>query len=145
MTCSNSTLVNSDARRQLGWWIGHEEDIKSTEKDLRAAIDDINSPLFVVGHSNQLKFVSRGNLSFDLANKPSENALPFYGYAAPTSLENLGDASFCKDHGIKYAYIGGSMAHGIASPEIAIALGKAGMLGFIGSVIIAKYLGGNKL
>ena len=133
MTCSNSILVNSDVKRQLGWWIGAEEDIKSTEKDLRSAIDDINSPLFVVSHSNQLKFVSRGTLSFDLANKPSENALPFYGYAAPASLENLGDPSFCKDHGIKYAYIGGSMAHGIASPEIAIALGKAGMLGFIGA------------
>ena len=51
----------------------------------------------------------------------------------PCPLENLGDASFCADHGLRLPYVGGSMAHGISSPEIAIALGQHGMLGFIGA------------
>lgn len=131
-----STLVNknvwSSSDRQLGWWTGSIESLKETENDLRDSVDNINTPLIVVKHENQFKFTTEGSISFG-ASPDSKKALPFYGYVAPTKLDLLGDPSFCKDHGIKYAYIGGSMAHGIASPEIAIALGKAGMLGFIGA------------
>lgn len=47
--------------------------------------------------------------------------------------ENLGDRSFCAAHNIKYAYVGGSMANGISSTQLADALGRAGMLGFYGA------------
>lgn len=47
--------------------------------------------------------------------------------------ELLGDTGFCRDLGIRYPYIGGSMAKGISSVDLAIALGKAGMLGFFGA------------
>ena len=45
----------------------------------------------------------------------------------------LGDASFCRDHGLQYAYVGGSMAKGISSVALVQALGRAGMLGFFGA------------
>ncbi|MFZ2956234.1 MAG: PfaD family polyunsaturated fatty acid/polyketide biosynthesis protein [Candidatus Ozemobacteraceae bacterium] len=48
-------------------------------------------------------------------------------------LEALGDKGFCTDYGLRYSYVGGSMAHGISSPELAEALGRNGMLGFIGT------------
>ena len=47
--------------------------------------------------------------------------------------ENLGDRGFCAAHNLKYAYVGGSMANGIASTQLAEALGRAGMLGFYGA------------
>lgn len=133
MTLNNGNKIYSYSEHQLGWWTGSEDFLKSTEEEIRRAIDDINSPVFVVKQYNEYKIATKGTIYYGIDNKPSVDSLPFYGYAAPTTLENLGDPSFCKDHGIKYAYIGGSMAHGIASPEIAIALGKAGMLGFIGA------------
>lgn len=46
---------------------------------------------------------------------------------------NLGDRSFTNDLGINYAYLGGSMAHGISSLQLAEELGRGGMLGFIGA------------
>ena len=53
---------------------------------------------------------------------------------APSVLpENLGDAGFCSDLGIRYPYLGGSMAKGISSVAMAEELGKAGMLGFFGA------------
>jgi PfaD family protein len=55
------------------------------------------------------------------------------GYAPALLLENLGDAGFCADLGIRYPYLGGSMAKGISSVAMAIELGRAGMLGFFGS------------
>ena len=48
-------------------------------------------------------------------------------------LENLGDANFRADHGLRYAYLAGAMANGIASVEVVEAMARAGMLGFFGA------------
>ena len=47
--------------------------------------------------------------------------------------EALGDASFRRDHGLRFAYLAGSMANGIGSVEIVEAMARAGMLGFFGA------------
>lgn len=57
------------------------------------------------------------------SNKQEKNIIP----------ELLGDTGFCRDLGIRYPYIGGSMAKGISSVDLSIALGRAGMLGFFGA------------
>jgi PfaD family protein len=51
----------------------------------------------------------------------------------PCSVETLGDVDFCHDHGLRYPYVGGSMAKGISSVTMAREFGQAGMLGFFGS------------
>ena len=48
-------------------------------------------------------------------------------------IEHLGDQSFCRDHGVRYAYVAGAMANGIGSAEIVEAMGRAGMIGFFGA------------
>lgn len=45
----------------------------------------------------------------------------------------LGSSTFKSDYGLQYAYVAGSMYRGIASKEMVIRLGKAGMLGFLGT------------
>lgn len=55
------------------------------------------------------------------------------GLVAPCPLERLGDSNFCRDHGLRYAYVGGSMAKGISSTAMVEALGRAGMIGFFGA------------
>ncbi len=47
--------------------------------------------------------------------------------------EQLGDAGFRADHGLHYAYKAGAMAGGIASADLVIALGRAGLLGSFGA------------
>ena len=54
-------------------------------------------------------------------------------YAAPLPLGNLGDVSFMKAYGTRYAYYSGAMANAISSVEMVIALGKAGLMGSYGS------------
>lgn len=46
---------------------------------------------------------------------------------------SLGCSRFMSDYGIKYAYLVGSMFKGISSKEMVVALGKAGLMGFLGS------------
>ena len=48
-------------------------------------------------------------------------------------LEDLGDASFKNDHGLRYALMSGAMANGIGSVEIVESMGKSGFLGIFGS------------
>ena len=59
--------------------------------------------------------------------------LPAGECVPPCRLEDLGDASFRADHGLRYAYVAGAMANGIGSAEIVEAMSRAGMLGFFGS------------
>ena len=54
--------------------------------------------------------------------------------AAPVlAIESLGDPGFRQTYGVRCAYYAGAMANGIASVEMVIALGKAGLLGSYGA------------
>jgi PfaD family protein len=58
---------------------------------------------------------------------------PVVALAAPVLPKNLGDPYFCAELGIRYPYVGGSMAKGISSAKMAEELASAGMLGFFGA------------
>ncbi|AKQ65797.1 Enoyl-[acyl-carrier-protein] reductase [Myxococcus hansupus] len=47
--------------------------------------------------------------------------------------EQLGDATFRVEHGVRLAYVAGAMVKGIASPELVIQMGRAGLLSYFGS------------
>ena len=47
--------------------------------------------------------------------------------------EFLGDESFRRDHRLRYAYVAGAMANGIASTRLVAEMAGAGMLGFFGA------------
>ena len=49
------------------------------------------------------------------------------------TAQSLGSAEFKKDYGIEYAYLSGAMYKGIASRQLVIRMGKAGMMGFLGT------------
>jgi trans-AT polyketide synthase/acyltransferase/oxidoreductase domain-containing protein len=50
--------------------------------------------------------------------------------------EYLGSTTFRERYGIKYAYLAGGMYRGIASKEMIVALGKAGLMGFFGTAAL---------
>ena len=45
----------------------------------------------------------------------------------------LGNQHFRQDYGIKYAYLTGAMYRGIASKELVVRMGKAGLMGYLGT------------
>ena len=64
------------------------------------------------------------------ANVHAENSS---GYTSSITPQSLGDSSFKTDYGLKYAYLSGGMYRGIASRDLVIRMGKAGMMGFFGT------------
>jgi trans-AT polyketide synthase/acyltransferase/oxidoreductase domain-containing protein len=55
------------------------------------------------------------------------------GYLPSVSLNQLGDRSFLEAHKLRYPYMAGAMAHGIAGTELVLAMARAGMLGSYGA------------
>lgn len=55
----------------------------------------------------------------------------------PIYPEWLGDRSFTETHGVRFAYVAGEMARGIASARMVIAAVRAGFVGFFGSAGLA--------
>lgn len=57
----------------------------------------------------------------------------FMGIVPACPPDYLGDPGFLQDHGVRLACYAGAMAGGIASEELVIALGRAGLLGIFGA------------
>lgn len=92
-------------------------------EDLRSILGKMDQPVIVNIADEQL-LVSNTRRSVDhevLASVPA--FLPEY----------LGDDSFKTTYGTRYALYAGSMANGISSEDLVIAMGKAGMMGSFGA------------
>ncbi|PTY01056.1 2-nitropropane dioxygenase [Verrucomicrobia bacterium LW23] len=115
---------------------------------LSAALRSVRKPLFAVrtdgktlGFTTEgaaIAFAPGGNIAADLEvtaedGSPALPPLPLHGLAMPVAPELLGDAGFREAYGLRYAYVAGEMANGIASAEIVEAMGNAGMIGFFGA------------
>ncbi|MEU2494314.1 PfaD family polyunsaturated fatty acid/polyketide biosynthesis protein [Streptomyces sp. NPDC007883] len=60
----------------------------------------------------------------------AEQALAAVAAVAP---ENLGSARFRADHGVRYAYVAGSMYKAVASEDMVVRMGRAGLLSYFGT------------
>lgn len=92
---------------------------------LNEALARVSCPIHVMTRDGALEFVTSGWEGL--------NGNPVAAYVAPYRLEDLGDAGFREEHGLRYAYCAGAMANGIASTRLIKALSNKGMLGFFGS------------
>jgi len=138
-TSSETTCTRTPSRRgasttraPLGWWLADEAAPPSDARTLPEALRRIREPVGLVTHDGADGVVAGGTVAFGTGPSPP-GALPVVGYAPSCPVEHLGDAGFCGDHGLRYAYLGGSMANGISSTDLVEALGRAGMLGFFGA------------
>ena len=95
---------------------------------LERALGRVGTPYLLVDRAGALDLIESDPDSFD-PRGPGRLA----GFLPSIRPENLGDASFRRDHGLRYAYVSGAMANGIGSVEIAEAMGRAGMLGVFGA------------
>lgn len=95
--------------------------------DVYAAVDRLDQTVYVLrGHSDRLGAATGGQVG----------AFGQYGVlaaAAPVPPERLGSAAFQAAHKVRYAYMSGAMANGIASEELVIALARAGYLASFGA------------
>ena len=103
---------------------------------LANSADEIRNKLL---HLNQTVYVVQADadagvcLAEDLTDANSGIKLPLLAHAQPMQVGQFGDPEFMRSYGLNMAYMTGAMANGIASEELVIAAGNAGLLGSFGA------------
>ena len=90
----------------------------------------LDKPCYVVRTAQGVGVTHDGGASAGAGASETAEVLAAVPAVSP---RQLGDPGFLTAHGLDYAYMAGSMANGISSAEMVIALGKAGMLGAFGA------------
>jgi trans-AT polyketide synthase/acyltransferase/oxidoreductase domain-containing protein len=103
-------------------------------RSIAAAAEAFRRPAHIVREGDR----GRVGVAFDgdLTVRPAPNGRATYPLLAtlpPLFPEWLGDRSFNEVHGVRFPYVSGAMANGIATTDLVVAMNRAGMLGFFGS------------
>jgi trans-AT polyketide synthase/acyltransferase/oxidoreductase domain-containing protein len=121
---------------ERGVWSGPAEALRTSPEDWSAILERCESPVYAVWHGGELALASAGTATLGAAGGAKaggEGGHPLVAYAPALTPESLGDATFRADYRVKYAYVAGEMANGIASVELVVAMARAGMIGFFGA------------
>ncbi|MBE8987610.1 PfaD family polyunsaturated fatty acid/polyketide biosynthesis protein [Nostoc sp. LEGE 12450] len=101
------------------------------EREIKNRLLNLHQPCYVLRDQGRIGIANQNNFYFP--DNSRSGLLETLMVAPALPPQQLGDRSFLDFHGVKYAYAAGAMAGGIASAELVIALGKAGILASFGS------------
>ena len=113
------------------WTPGAEEPAFEGEALLRG-LARVREPMHVVrdGASGRVGIAAGGQVSQSTNGVATHPLLATLPALYP---EWLGDRAFCEAHGVRFPYVTGAMANGIATTRLVIAMARHGMMGFFGS------------
>lgn len=112
-------------------WKGNLETISFEQQAIKDKLLVLDKPCYIVRIAGKVGVTNEGYL-YPVENGTTSQ-VELLTSIAPISLQQLGDPSFLSAYGVKYAYMTGAMAGGIASEEMVIALGKERILGSFGA------------
>ncbi len=115
----------------MGWWSGPAASVHSGSGDLSEGLARIGRPLYLLDYGDSLAFSHEGRGELGVGH--GGDGVPLLAVAPVCRPGHLGSASFARDHGVRYCYLAGAMANGIASAELVESMGRAGMLAFFGA------------
>lgn len=121
--------------KPIGYWSGGRD--TAAPEPLRNALNPLlrkpDQPVFIVLQDGATAVISTGSAMIGHMPVADDTACPLLAYAPPLHPASLGDPDFKKAYGLRFAYLLGAMANGIASTEMVTAAAKSGMLGFFGA------------
>lgn len=119
------TAVNNLTRTT---WTGDPATLVYDETAMRARLEQLDAPVYVVQYNGRIGFTTEGTLSFS-----GGGTAPALAFALPLTPAMLGDPTFAADYGVRYAYATGAMANAIASVEMVTALGHENIFSAFGA------------
>jgi PfaD family protein len=128
-----STAQPVTRSRALGWRAGASPPAFDP-RQIAAYLYQVREPLHIVsgGPGPGLGVAPGGEIA-----APGAGDCRLVGLLPPLYPEWLGDRAFCEAHGVRFPYVAGEMANGIATTRMVIALARAEMLGFFGAAGLA--------
>ena len=132
MSATSSNLEYlGDIKKLRTQWRGDESTIGFREEEIRSGLLQLDSACFLVTDGKRIGITTEGGISDNESAQGSNWHLVAHVPEHP--LERLGDSRFNQRYGTTYTYYAGSMAHGISSEELVIALGQSGFMGSYGA------------
>lgn len=125
-------LTPASAGSAVGWWVGACRELVTERAAMRRVLQNLRHPVYVVEQEDGIALAIGGQAVLG-AKVPAGECRRLLGYAPALRLAELGDLSFTVDHGVRFPYMTGAMANGIASVELVAAAARAGVLGSFGA------------
>jgi len=130
-TSTKHTITFLGNHSQNPIWIGNNDFIAFDTEEIKAKLLNLENPCYFIKQSSIIGVTNEGYLDENSNGKFTEvetlTAIP------PLLPQQLGDANFLDCYNVKYPYMTGAMANGIASEELVIALGKENILSSFGA------------
>ena len=114
----------------MGGWRATTAPAAFASADLTGVLQYVREPVHVV------REVATGQLGLAMGGElvpAGASDISLVGTLPPSYPEWLGDRAFCDAHRLRFPYVTGAMANGIATPDLVVAIAEAGMLGFFGA------------
>ncbi|MBW4554944.1 MAG: PfaD family polyunsaturated fatty acid/polyketide biosynthesis protein [Trichormus sp. ATA11-4-KO1] len=112
-------------------WQGDLDTVSFDEEGIKAKLNNLSKPCYIIRYQGHIGVTQEGHWIHVNNGKIGQMELLI---AVPSmKIQQLGDPNFLDFHNVKYAYTTGAMAHGIASEELVIALGKEKILSSFGA------------
>ena len=116
----------------IGFWTPGPETPAFSPAALQVAAARVREPAHVI-HDPRTGAMGLGLDGRTSSELNGTAAWPLLATLPPVYPEWLGDRSFGEVHGVRFPYVTGAMANGIATTQLVIEIGRAGMLGFFGA------------
>lgn len=123
-----------------GYWFAADAVPAFSQADIASAVQRVREHAYLVRHPHT------GAIGVALGGGPSTTpsvggrpAWPLWGTLPPLYPEWLGDRSFAQTHAVRFPYVTGAMANGIATTRLVAAVARAGILGFFGAAGLALH------
>ncbi|PJF21393.1 MAG: 2-nitropropane dioxygenase [Phototrophicales bacterium] len=122
------TQIKLSAMPTGQYWVGTT--VAYDEQGIKQNLLTLGQPIYIVqNEQGQFGVAVGGTLHPNIV----AGGLSVFTHAPAISPSQFGNPDFQTDHHVKYSYMTGAMAGGIASADLVIAMGKAGMLASFGA------------
>ncbi len=123
--------MTGSALTAVGYWRPGPGSPLFDPGDFPPVLAQVREPVHVVRDSGRARVgLATGG---QVVTTPAPGDLPLLASLPAMYPEWLGDRSFGEVHGVRFPYVAGEMANGIATTRMCLAMAEAGMVGFFGA------------
>jgi trans-AT polyketide synthase, acyltransferase and oxidoreductase domains len=125
-------VIDADNQSDLCFWQSDKNSQIHALKELPERLRSLDVPFLLLEDQSDVKIGLGGSIHFN-AISGNEGSYKHLAFVPRQTIQALGNKQFCQDYKIKYPYMTGSMANGIASVELVEAIANADMLASFGA------------
>ena len=123
---TNNAISSGGSQRAPRMWQGDIGTAAFDDAGIQACLSRLDQPIYVIVAGGRVGVTNNGR-------EDHAGTTPLLASALPVSPDQFGDAGFRQMYGVRMAYATGAMANAIASVDLVVAMGRAGLLSSFGA------------